>query len=114
MVSLLCVHLLKTQKHSGVKPPGTGGSRGAAPITVRNIELFIFFFTSGSSCCIHKSVKGRRMEGELVPTGEDSMLPSTVGKHSGNVLPFQKLLVLPLGWRLNLSSIYTEFFLMIK
>lgn len=31
------------------------------------------------------------------------MLPLTVGRHSGNVLPFQKLLVFLLGWRLNLS-----------
>lgn len=63
----------------------------------------MFFFTSGSSHCIHKSVKGRRMEGELVPRGEDSMVPLTVGRHSGNVLPLQKVLVLPLGWRISLS-----------
>lgn len=31
------------------------------------------------------------------------MLLLPVGRHSGNVLPFRKLLVLMLGWRLNPS-----------
>lgn len=63
----------------------------------------MFFFTSGSSHCTHKSVKDSRMEGELLPRGQDSMLLLPVGRHSGNVLPFGKLLVPMLGWRLNLS-----------
>lgn len=68
-----------------------------------NTELSIFFFTSSSYCCIHNSVKGRKMEGEPRARGEDSTLPLTLGRRGGNVRPFQKPPVLPLGWSLDLS-----------
>lgn len=83
----------------------TGDFSKAAPVIMSHVgqHRAICFFTSSRNCCIQNPDKGRRMEGQLKAKGEDSMLPLTVGRHSGNVPSFQKLLELPLRWSLDLS-----------
>lgn len=65
------------------KPPNTraGGFGETASLTVSLVgqqRVSIFFSTSSSYSCTHATLRGRRMEGELIAKGEDSMLPLTV------------------------------------